>query len=146
MDKLFLNLIPAEDIRMIEGITAEVALEESKQVMVTKGEWELIDIEVAPANLEVSDASYSEIKYFVSTFTVKLILVFICLTSHFLPQLSQYPRSDCQRTTVSFFIIQYHWSRQSLKFTNYLFNKKDNSKVLNLYQNISMLKKDKRQQ
>ncbi|KAM9358370.1 5-hydroxytryptamine receptor 3A-like [Symphorus nematophorus] len=55
----------AEDIRMIQGTTAEDILQESSKVIQTRGEWELVDIHVAPSTLEISDGSYSEIKYFI---------------------------------------------------------------------------------
>nr|XP_046246932.1 5-hydroxytryptamine receptor 3A-like [Scatophagus argus] len=53
------------DIRMTIGTTAAQALEESKHVMETKGEWELVDIQISPATLEITDGSYSEVKFYI---------------------------------------------------------------------------------
>ncbi|XP_049444581.1 5-hydroxytryptamine receptor 3A-like [Epinephelus fuscoguttatus] len=55
----------AEDIKMIEKLTAAEILEESRQVMQTRGEWELVDIEQAQTTLEITAGSYSEIKYYI---------------------------------------------------------------------------------
>ncbi|XP_036971875.1 5-hydroxytryptamine receptor 3A [Acanthopagrus latus] len=53
----------ASDIRMIQGYSAAMTLEESKEVMQTKGEWELVDITVGQTTLTIDVGSYSEIKY-----------------------------------------------------------------------------------
>ncbi|XP_029285458.1 5-hydroxytryptamine receptor 3A-like [Cottoperca gobio] len=53
----------AGDIRMIPSMTAEEILEESRSVIETIGEWELVDIRVSPHSLVIIDGSYSEIKY-----------------------------------------------------------------------------------
>uniref|UniRef100_A0A8C4DVV4 5-hydroxytryptamine receptor 3A n=1 Tax=Dicentrarchus labrax TaxID=13489 RepID=A0A8C4DVV4_DICLA len=55
----------ATDLRMIQGATSEEILEESRYVLQTKGEWELIDINVAPSTLVLQEGSYSDIKYFI---------------------------------------------------------------------------------
>lgn len=52
---------------MIQGYSAAMTLEESKEVMQTKGEWELVDITVGQTTLTIDVGSYSEIKYHVST-------------------------------------------------------------------------------
>lgn len=48
--------------------TAQEILEESLDVAQTKGEWELLNVEIVQDNLEISDGSYSAIKYNVSAF------------------------------------------------------------------------------
>ncbi|XP_067454270.1 5-hydroxytryptamine receptor 3C-like [Thunnus thynnus] len=53
------------DIRMIQGDTAAEILKESREVIETNGEWELIDIKIAPSTLTLAEASYSEIKYYI---------------------------------------------------------------------------------
>ncbi|XP_074492805.1 5-hydroxytryptamine receptor 3C-like [Sebastes fasciatus] len=55
----------AGDITMLPSKTPEEDLEESREVIETRGEWELVDIETAPITLEILDGTYSEIKYFV---------------------------------------------------------------------------------
>ncbi|KAM3620105.1 uncharacterized protein V6R79_018396 [Siganus canaliculatus] len=55
----------ATDIRLIPASTAAQILKESKQVIQTKGEWELIDIGIAPTTLEINEGRYSEVKYFI---------------------------------------------------------------------------------
>ncbi|XP_070765022.1 5-hydroxytryptamine receptor 3A-like [Enoplosus armatus] len=55
----------AVDISMIQGITAAETLEESRNVIQTKGEWELVDIKIAPSTLVITDGSYSDIKYYI---------------------------------------------------------------------------------
>ncbi|XP_034387349.1 5-hydroxytryptamine receptor 3A-like [Cyclopterus lumpus] len=55
----------AEDIRMIQGPTAEEILAESQDVLVTNGQWELKDIRVAPSTLALDVGSFSEIKYYI---------------------------------------------------------------------------------
>ncbi len=72
MYTFLLNAIAAEDIRLSQGSVAAEILKESKEVIQTKGEWELIDIQVAPAMLEITYGSYSELKYFVSIFSLLL--------------------------------------------------------------------------
>ncbi|TNN75543.1 5-hydroxytryptamine receptor 3C [Liparis tanakae] len=54
-----------EEIRMMQSHTDAEVMEESRQVMLTKGEWELVDIEAAQSTLEKPDGSYSSIKYHV---------------------------------------------------------------------------------
>ena len=53
---------------MIQGLTSEEILKESQDVLQTNGEWELAGISVAPSTLALDGGSYSEIKYYVSTF------------------------------------------------------------------------------
>lgn len=53
---------------MIQGSTAAMILKESRAVLQTNGEWELADITVGQTTLTVDVGSYSEIKYYVSTF------------------------------------------------------------------------------
>ncbi|XP_070765025.1 5-hydroxytryptamine receptor 3A-like [Enoplosus armatus] len=55
----------AGDVRMIQGTTAAQILEESRNVIQTNGEWELVDIKVDPSALKIFDESYSEIKYYI---------------------------------------------------------------------------------
>ncbi|KAM9848890.1 5-hydroxytryptamine receptor 3A-like [Aulostomus maculatus] len=52
------------DIRMIPGSMAEDILRESREVMETSGEWELIDFKLAPHVLILAEGNYSEVKYF----------------------------------------------------------------------------------
>lgn len=54
---------------MIQETTAAEILAESLDVGQTKGEWELIDIQIFQSNLEITDGNYSEIKYCVSILT-----------------------------------------------------------------------------
>ncbi|XP_003974288.2 5-hydroxytryptamine receptor 3C-like [Takifugu rubripes] len=51
------------DIMMVPSTTSAEILEESKLVAQTDGEWELSDIEVVPATLEIADGKYSQIIY-----------------------------------------------------------------------------------
>lgn len=53
---------------MIQSRTDAEVMEESRQVTLTKGEWELADIEAAQTTREKPDGSYSLIKYYVSYF------------------------------------------------------------------------------
>uniref|UniRef100_A0A8C4GII2 5-hydroxytryptamine receptor 3A n=1 Tax=Dicentrarchus labrax TaxID=13489 RepID=A0A8C4GII2_DICLA len=46
--------------------TSEEILEKSRNVLQTKGEWELIDIDVAPSTLAIEETQYSQIKYYIS--------------------------------------------------------------------------------
>ncbi|XP_070764476.1 5-hydroxytryptamine receptor 3A-like [Enoplosus armatus] len=55
----------ATDIRMVQGTTPAQILAESRDVFETNGEWELIDIGVAPSTLALGVGSYSEITYFI---------------------------------------------------------------------------------
>uniref|UniRef100_A0A669EDX8 5-hydroxytryptamine receptor 3A n=1 Tax=Oreochromis niloticus TaxID=8128 RepID=A0A669EDX8_ORENI len=55
----------ATDIQMIQGATAEKVLKESRDVIVTNGEWELADINIADSSLHLDDGSYSEITYYI---------------------------------------------------------------------------------
>ncbi|XP_051231899.1 5-hydroxytryptamine receptor 3A isoform X3 [Dicentrarchus labrax] len=55
----------AKDVRMIQGATSEEILEKSRNVLQTKGEWELIDIDVAPSTLAIEETQYSQIKYYI---------------------------------------------------------------------------------
>lgn len=53
------------DIQVFPSTTAAEILEESMAVAQTKGEWELINIEVVPSTLKITDGKYSQIKYYV---------------------------------------------------------------------------------
>ncbi|XP_049444300.1 5-hydroxytryptamine receptor 3A-like [Epinephelus fuscoguttatus] len=53
----------AADVRMIQSTTAAEILEESRQVMQIKGEWELVDIKSAPINLKMTNGSNTGVKY-----------------------------------------------------------------------------------
>lgn len=55
----------ATDIQVFPSTTAAEILEESINVAQTKGEWELINIEIIPATLEIADGKYSQLKYYV---------------------------------------------------------------------------------
>lgn len=66
--KTFLNLIPASDITMIQGATAAKILKESRKVIQTNGEWELVDIKVVPSTLVLDEGTFSQIAFYVSTF------------------------------------------------------------------------------
>ncbi|XP_019128823.2 5-hydroxytryptamine receptor 3A [Larimichthys crocea] len=55
----------ASDIKMFQGTTAAEILKESKNVIYTRGEWELIDIKAAPNALEIIEGSYSELRYYI---------------------------------------------------------------------------------
>lgn len=64
---VLLNIILASDMRVFPGLSPEEILQESREVLHTNGEWELINITVAHSTLVLNVGSYSEIKYFVST-------------------------------------------------------------------------------
>lgn len=51
---------------MIQGDTSAEVLQNSKDIIETRGEWELIDIRVAENNLTFPEGTYSEVKYSVS--------------------------------------------------------------------------------
>ncbi|XP_057696049.1 5-hydroxytryptamine receptor 3C-like [Corythoichthys intestinalis] len=51
------------DIRMIQGATTEETLQASKKLITSNGEWELVDIKIAPSVLTLSKGNYSEMKY-----------------------------------------------------------------------------------
>uniref|UniRef100_UPI0037E8C89A 5-hydroxytryptamine receptor 3A-like n=1 Tax=Semicossyphus pulcher TaxID=241346 RepID=UPI0037E8C89A len=55
----------ARDIRMLQSRTAEEVLKESKKLLQTKGEWELVDIKAATGIHDVSPEGYSEVKYYI---------------------------------------------------------------------------------
>lgn len=65
-----LNVIQDSDIRMIQGHTAEEILNESRDVIETNGEWELVDIKLAPNTLVLDEGTFSEIIYYVSIYKV----------------------------------------------------------------------------
>ncbi|XP_038572909.1 5-hydroxytryptamine receptor 3C-like [Micropterus salmoides] len=60
------------DIRMVQGYSSEEILAESRAVLETNGEWELIDIGVSNFTLVFGGESYSEIIYSVSIFIILL--------------------------------------------------------------------------
>lgn len=99
MDNIFLNFISAQDITMIQAITAEQILKESKQVLQTKGEWELADIQVSTTILEITVANYSEIKYFVSC----KLDIRMAITTQRHQTTTEYVLWDCKRRPI------YHW-------------------------------------
>ncbi|KAM4629842.1 5-hydroxytryptamine receptor 3A-like [Polymixia lowei] len=53
------------DIKMLLGSSAEYILQESRDVIQTVGEWELIDIKAHQSVLELAEGSYYEAKYFI---------------------------------------------------------------------------------
>ncbi|KAG7999609.1 5-hydroxytryptamine receptor 3A [Nibea albiflora] len=53
----------AQDIRVLEISTAAEILEDSRKVMYTRGEWELIDVKAVIKILAVTEGNYSELKY-----------------------------------------------------------------------------------
>ncbi|XP_068446013.1 5-hydroxytryptamine receptor 3A-like [Clinocottus analis] len=55
----------ASDIRLLQGSTAEQILTESRDVLVTNGDWELIGIDVSFSTLALDLGSYSEIEFYV---------------------------------------------------------------------------------
>ncbi|KAM3619689.1 uncharacterized protein V6R79_012002 [Siganus canaliculatus] len=55
----------ARDIRMIQRSSAEEVLKNSFEVIQTEGEWELLDIQVVPAMLTITEGKFSEVKYYV---------------------------------------------------------------------------------
>ncbi|XP_049444584.1 5-hydroxytryptamine receptor 3A-like [Epinephelus fuscoguttatus] len=55
----------AEDIEMNQRHSAAEILEESREVLQTRGEWELIDIKQAQTTLEITEGTYSELKFFI---------------------------------------------------------------------------------
>uniref|UniRef100_A0A0F8AFV4 5-hydroxytryptamine receptor 3A n=1 Tax=Larimichthys crocea TaxID=215358 RepID=A0A0F8AFV4_LARCR len=77
----------ASDIKMFQGTTAAEILKESKNVIYTRGEWELIDIKAAPNALEIIEGSYSELRYYIILrrrpilYVVNLILPITCLST-----------------------------------------------------------------
>ncbi|XP_078024964.1 5-hydroxytryptamine receptor 3C-like isoform X2 [Epinephelus lanceolatus] len=54
-----------EDIRIIKTGTSAEILEESRDVMQTRGEWELVDIRSSESYIETGHGNYSEIKYYI---------------------------------------------------------------------------------
>ncbi|XP_049444583.1 5-hydroxytryptamine receptor 3A-like [Epinephelus fuscoguttatus] len=55
----------AEDIKVNQKHSAAEILEESRKVLHTRGEWELVDIKQAQTTLEITEGSYSELKFFI---------------------------------------------------------------------------------
>lgn len=53
---------------MIPGSTAEDVLQESRDMFLTNGEWELAHMQIFPVILSVGGDTYSEVKYFVSLY------------------------------------------------------------------------------
>ncbi|KAM9832639.1 5-hydroxytryptamine receptor 3A-like [Neosynchiropus ocellatus] len=53
----------ASDIRMVQGASAEAIVEESKDVIETHGEWQLLTVQVVPSTLVLEDGIYSSVKY-----------------------------------------------------------------------------------
>ncbi|XP_049444582.1 5-hydroxytryptamine receptor 3A-like [Epinephelus fuscoguttatus] len=54
-----------EDIRIIKTGTSAEILEESRHVMQTRGEWELVDIKSSESYIETGHGNHSEIKYYI---------------------------------------------------------------------------------
>lgn len=79
-------VILATDIRMYPDTTAEEILLESRNVLETKGEWVLTDLNIKSDTLALAVGSYSEIEYRVSTFNSNYsIFFFFCtvIAGHF---------------------------------------------------------------
>ncbi|KAM9831440.1 uncharacterized protein ACB057_018630 [Neosynchiropus ocellatus] len=53
----------ASDIRMVQGASAEAIVEESKQVIETNGEWQLLTVQVVPSTLVIDGGTYSSVKF-----------------------------------------------------------------------------------
>ncbi|CAJ1060757.1 -hydroxytryptamine receptor 3A-like [Xyrichtys novacula] len=53
----------ATDVKMVQGSSAEDILQESRTVIETNGEWELIGITVTPYILDLEGGSYSQVAY-----------------------------------------------------------------------------------
>lgn len=51
---------------MVQGNSAADVLKDSLKVAQTKGEWQLVDIEVVSSSLAISDGKFMDIKYSVS--------------------------------------------------------------------------------
>ena len=59
---------------MIQGHTAEEILNESRDVIETNGEWELVDIKLAPNTLVLDEGTFSKVIYYVSIYNVQCTL------------------------------------------------------------------------
>lgn len=68
MNKIPSNFISAQDVRLVQINTAAEVLEDSRNVIYTRGEWELVDIQAVTNILELSEKNYSELRYYVSAF------------------------------------------------------------------------------
>lgn len=74
--------VPDTDIQMVSSSTSAQILEVSLNVAQTNGEWELINVEVVPATLEIADGNYSQIIYnvrcffFLNLYTFKLNVLY----------------------------------------------------------------------
>ncbi|XP_037626102.1 5-hydroxytryptamine receptor 3A-like [Sebastes umbrosus] len=74
-----------EDIAVFQSVTVAEILEESRQVITTRGEWELVDIKASSTSLDIDDGSYSEIRYYIilrrrpSLYVVNLLIPSIFL-------------------------------------------------------------------
>ncbi|XP_039984754.1 5-hydroxytryptamine receptor 3A-like [Xiphias gladius] len=55
----------SSEVRMVQGATPEEILQESREVLMTNGEWELADVGIAHSTLAIDVGNYSEIKYFI---------------------------------------------------------------------------------
>lgn len=51
---------------MVQGNSAATTLKESFNVAKTKGEWQLVDIEIVSSPMVISDGQFVDIKYSVS--------------------------------------------------------------------------------
>ncbi|XP_074523984.1 5-hydroxytryptamine receptor 3C-like [Halichoeres trimaculatus] len=56
----------AADVRMIQGASAAQILAESRAVIQSNGEWDLIGIHVVPYDLDLEEGSYSQIAYYLT--------------------------------------------------------------------------------
>ncbi|KAE8294078.1 5-hydroxytryptamine receptor 3A [Larimichthys crocea] len=54
----------AQDVRLVQINTAAEVLEDSRNVIYTRGEWELVDIQAVTNILELSEKNYSELRYY----------------------------------------------------------------------------------
>ncbi|CAJ1060758.1 uncharacterized protein LOC124873912 [Xyrichtys novacula] len=55
----------AEDIQMVQSRTANEIFIESKNVLQTKGEWELVDIKADPSTMAIAEGGFSEVKFYI---------------------------------------------------------------------------------
>lgn len=61
---------------MTSSKTSEEILEESRTLVQTEGEWELVNVDVKPFLLVLEEGNYTQVKYFVSNFIILTILSF----------------------------------------------------------------------
>lgn len=68
-----LNVIQDSDIRMIQGHSSEEILKESRELIETNGEWELVDIKLTSKTVVLDEGNFSKIIYYVSTYKVNKV-------------------------------------------------------------------------